>query len=596
MNSLTKRLVAGVAAAATLLSGMALAGSAMAADYGFTADDLSAKQTLTVTDSTNKDLLNKTLVAVRLAKYTAGQYDENDKITGYDIETMDEPSGLKSAIEAAAKKAAGSQASEVDSDNPMLWVIKNLTSLSDGTANSATAPYDGTLRDFLTELAKSDVVKNASGSTLSVNDDGSSASAGSVDSGIYAIVDKTPTDASANGAQKIIASIPMMTGTAIGTNGKHNTLSNGTTLGTIEYKATLPTITKKITASGSAQGDGAVKTDSTASVLAVGDDVDYTLTANIPNWNGYDSYYLAMNDTLGAGLTLKQNSFTVKVGDTTLTADTDYRITVDGQSFRILFAPVSGETITSNLIQNGDTKSKFPVGGTITVTYKATLNKNAVIGDASDSAGNPNTVNLEYSNNPSTTDHGKTDDITVKSYTGELTIQKRDPKGNVDPILAGSTFAIKKKNAAANLKFLVGADGVYTLVPDGYVADAGETVSETLTVPTSGNIIIKGLNGEYTITETKSAYGATFGLPSFDATVAVSQTNGNVTVTNKADTNQLVAVNSTAAANGAIVVKNVRNFTEMPKTGATWLCIYAAMALLCGGGAFLLLRSSKKNS
>lgn len=615
MNSLTKRLMAGVAAAATLLSGMALAGSAMADGAGnFTEADLSATQTLTVTDSINKDLTGKNLLPIRLAKYTAGQYDGNGKITGYDIETMDTPQGLKSAIAAAAKAVAGTDhESEVSENNPMLWVVQNLSTIStaDGSkGNSSASPYSGTLRDFLTALAKSDVVKNATSSEgnpyMTVEADamtaGSKATA-TVASGIYAIVDKTPTAADqATGAKKIIASIPMMTGTAIGENGKYSELLKGdttTTLGTIEYKATLPTITKKITASGSTQGIGTVKEDGSVSDLAIGDDVTYTLTTKVPNYTGYDKYYLAMNDTLGAGLTLKSDSFTVNVEDHTgnLAKDTDYKVNVDGQKFTILFAPTTDDPVTSNLVQTDATKSLFPVGKTITVTYKATLNQNAVIGNASNGAGNPNAVNLEYSNNPGTEDHGKTEDINVKSYTGALTIKKRDPNGNVDANLAGSIFTVKKKGEnTSNLKFLAGANGTYTLVPANYNSGAGETVSEELKVPTTGDITINGLNGEYTITEKSSAYGATIGLPSFDAKVTVNQENGNVTVTNTADANNLVTANSTAAQDGAVTVKNVHNFTEMPKTGAAWLCIYAAMAVLCGGGAFLLLRSSKKRA
>lgn len=312
------------------------------------------------------------------------------------------------------------------------------------------------------------------------------------------------------------------------------------------------------------------------------------MTTKVPNYTGYDKYYLAMNDTLSNGLTLQPNSFEVKVGTTALDTD-DYKVNVNGQSFTILFAPTTDNgSVTSNLLASETTKSKFPVDSAITVTYKATLNQNAVIGNASNGAGNSNAVNLEYSNNPGTEDHGKTEDINVKSYTGALTIQKRDPNGAVDAKLAGSTFTIKKKDANTNLKF-TGGNGTYTLVPSGT-----KGASETLTVPASGNITVNGLDGEYTITETHSAYGATV-LPSFDATVTVNQADGSCHVTTNGDGNKLVeAVNGTTAK--AVTVKNVHNLLEMPKTGATWLAIYAVMAVLCGGGAFLLLRSSEKRA
>ena len=35
---------------------------------------------------------------------------------------------------------------------------------------------------------------------------------------------------------------------------------------------------------------------------AIGKDLTYRVTQKIPNWTGYEHYYLALNDTLGAGL------------------------------------------------------------------------------------------------------------------------------------------------------------------------------------------------------------------------------------------------------------------------------------------------------
>ncbi len=39
----------------------------------------------------------------------------------------------------------------------------------------------------------------------------------------------------------------------------------------------------------------------TSASEAIGKDLT-TLTQKIPNWTGYEHYYLALNDTLGAGL------------------------------------------------------------------------------------------------------------------------------------------------------------------------------------------------------------------------------------------------------------------------------------------------------
>ena len=84
----------------------------------------------------------------------------------------------------------------------------------------------------------------------------------------------------------------------------------------------------------------------------------------------------------------------------------------------------------------------------ITVEYTATLNTNAVIG----SAGNPNTVNLEYSNNPNQGGEGETGttpDDTVIVFTYKTVINKVDGEGNP---LTGAEFTLEK--------FVKGDDGV----------------------------------------------------------------------------------------------------------------------------------------
>lgn len=116
----------------------------------------------------------------------------------------------------------------------------------------------------------------------------------------------------------------------------------------------------------------------------IGSHVSYVITSKVPNHVGYDYYYFIMNDTLSEGLTFDgAETVSVKVGATTLVQGTDYYVytkDVAPYTFRLAFADIMD----------------YAVGAEIVVTYSATVNDKAVIG----TTGNPNTWNLEYSNNP----------------------------------------------------------------------------------------------------------------------------------------------------------------------------------------------------
>lgn len=152
------------------------------------------------------------------------------------------------------------------------------------------------------------------------------------------------------------------------------------------------------------------------------------MTQKIPNWTGYEHYYLALNDTLGAGL--DYGSLTsITVGGKAL-ASTFYKENVNGKTISWLFG-VNGDILASDA-----SKAALPVGATITVTYKARLNGNAVIG----SPCNVNSIDLEHSHNPNAwQDHNNQPGNEVKVCTGEIALRKVDAKNQK---LTGAKFTI----------------------------------------------------------------------------------------------------------------------------------------------------------
>lgn len=533
-----KAIMVSIAAVAALAAG---AGSAAAAETSVSAADLAKSQPITV--KADADISSKNLVAIQLAAYSAAQTDGTN-ITGYDLKDA----GLAAAVDDALTKAgisrtaSGNASTVYETANPMAWVVTNLL-------DSTSSPWAGQLRNFLDQLKNEQAVKAAAGTKLAKGADANTMTA-NVTPGVYAIIDRT-TDGK--------ASIAMMNGTGI--NGM-TTLKgkDGKTykLGEVEYKVSdAPVPVKKIVEDGQSKD---------TNETAIGKTVNYKVTAKVPNWTGYDHYYLALNDTMSQGLTFN-NDVKATVAGKTVTVKT----VSDNGRIRILFAPTSDNS--SDIVAD---KANYPVDADIVVTYSATVNRNAVIGGN----GNPNGIELEYSHNPNTvTDHETTPGNTVKTYVGAFAIVKQDSKG---VSLEGAEFNVYEAGKTTPVKF-VKTGSTYR------VADKTETTGTTTTV-TAGNATITGVDGAYDVVETKSPFGNAI-KARFTTTVTVNQKTGEYKAAlTKADANHLVASDNKFT----LTVTNCRNIGDMPKTGATWLAIYTtAGLLLVAAGAAMYLRRAR---
>lgn len=535
------RRAAAIAMSATLAITAFTAGTpAMAANTEIGADALTKSQTLTVTSAS--DISGKTLKAVPLAYYASAQTD-GTSIIGYTLSDA----GHAADVDAALTSAGIDHSTDYDAASPMDWVVQNLL-------DSKTSPYAGKLRDFLTSLSTRAGISGATDATALAKGADVNTMTASVRPGIYVILDQT---------QGGKASIPMMTGTGI--DGKTQ-LANGNgqvTLGTVQYKDNETTVTKKIV-------EGGNEVDSTSA--EIGDEVTYRLKTTVPNWTGYDKFQLVLNDTLGTGLTFGAVS-KVTVGGNVLDASL-YKVEgpTQGKVSVILSPDANG---TSDLVAN---KGSFPVGSDVIVEYTATLNADAVIGTGAGNEGNPNTVDVEYSHNPNdSTDKEKVPGTAVKTYTGRVIIVKRDKGGNK---LANAKFTIKGEDGNA-VGIVKKADGEYRVALDG------ETSVTEMETPDSGQLVIDGLSGHYTVTETAAPDGfmGAF-LPSFSFTVTPDKDGKNAVEGFTADANQLAVFDGAET----IDVTNVKNITELPQTGATGIGLTVGGIVVLLAGALVLLR------
>lgn len=328
----------------------------------------------------------------------------------------------------------------------------------------------------------------------------------------------------------------------------------------VDIKGALPTVDKKV------QVDG---TGKDATDAKIGDTLKFTLTSTIPDMSAYNTYTFNFKDTLSKGLTFGQVD-SVKVGDTALTTDTDYTVAT---------APAdNGKTLLTVTMKNFKNQ-QANVGKKITVTYTATLNKDAVVGGA----GNVNSATIQYSNNPSTNGTGESEPSKVRVFTYGFTVDKYTGKNYDDTAtrLAGAEFTLAHKGGTA-ISFVKVADSA-TQNAVYRVAKADEAgATTTITTPANGKVDFQGLeNGEYTLTETKAPAGYNK-LASAIGVKVNGQNNGtdttHATVVIKYDNNNGSVYDQTAS-NGVIPVQN-KPGVVLPGTGGMGTIAFTVIGVL----------------
>ncbi len=246
---------------------------------------------------------------------------------------------------------------------------------------------------------------------------------------------------------------------------------------TISPKSDVPESEKKVKDTDDTAGTTTDWQDSAD--WDIGDKVPFQLKGTVAdNYADYDSYTFIFHDQESAGLTFDASSVKVYVDGTKITTGFEVKTSGldDGCTFEVVFDDLK------------DIESVH-AGSVITVEYESELNSNAVIG----SLGNPNTMHLEFSNNPNddqegTPSTGETPDDTVIVFTYKTVINKVD--GENKP-LTGAEFTLEKKVKDNE------AEGGYEWEAVAVVKNEGGTT-----------FTFSGLDdGDYRLTETKTPDG-----------------------------------------------------------------------------------------
>lgn len=331
----------------------------------------------------------------------------------------------------------------------------------------------------------------------------------------------------------------------------------------VDIKGALPTVDKKV------QVDG---TGKDATDAKIGDTLKFTLTSTIPDMSAYNTYTFNFKDTLSKGLTFGQvTSVKVEGANSPLTVNTDYTVTTPTAS--------NNNTLTVAM-KDFKTKQQVNVGKKITVTYTATLNKDAVVGGA----GNVNSATIQYSNNPSTNGTGESEPSKVRVFTYGFTVDKYTGKNYDDTAtrLAGAEFTLAHKGGTA-ISFVKVADSA-TQNAVYRVAKADEAgATTTITTPANGKVEFRGLeNGEYTLTETKAPAGynklaSAIGVKVHGQNNGTDTTHATVTITYNNDNNG--SNYDQTASNGVIPVQNKSGVT-LPGTGGMGTIAFTVIGVL----------------
>ena len=214
---------------------------------------------------------------------------------------------------------------------------------------------------------------------------------------------------------------------------------------------------------------------------------------------------------------------------------------------------------------------------TVVVNYTAKLNNNAVLG----SAGNPNTVNLTYSNNPNKGDEGETgktpDDKNIV-FTYKVVANKVDQDKKS---LAGAAFKLEKK----------ASDGTYTMVKE-------------FTAGTGTSFEFKGLDeGDYKLTETTTPAGYNTITPVEFTISATHDTTADeptlISLSGNATTGEAAFTANTTNGSLTTDIMNKKGST-LPSTGGrgTTMIYIIGAALIVMAGVVLAMRkkmSSKES-
>lgn len=344
----------------------------------------------------------------------------------------------------------------------------------------------------------------------------------------------------------------------------------------IQPKAGIPTLEKKITEV--AEGDETISADvldedGQAAVAKVGATVSYELDSNVPDLTGYSDYTFIFGDKITSGLTYDKDSFELKIDGTTVEIDPVFKSDDKEFTLTIPFA----------------TLSEYAAGKAIVLTYKATVNENALTYNFE-----KNTASIEFSRSPYDDETNKTPDKETYVLDINLDALKVDGDDNSKK-LDGAEFKLYKGDGTGETYYKW--DDTNKVVT--WVAEAD---ADVFTTNADGNFTqqIRGLDqGTYHLLETKAPTGYNLLTSAVEVVITAETEDGKVTYTATFDGEGATVTNGevqlgTQSQNQPVATGTIENNSgiELPSTGGigTTLFYVFGAVLVIGAGVLLVTR------
>lgn len=374
----------------------------------------------------------------------------------------------------------------------------------------------------------------------------------------------------------------------------------------------IPTVEKKVSEEDYRRDDGYGATYNDVADWDIGDSVPFKLIGSIPDMSAYDTYEYIFTDTLSNGLTLQPNTIKVYIARekndevnnyTPLTQGVHYTLNTQnigengGGSFTISFADLKTAPYVNEEGRNY-----------VIVTYDATLNAKAEIG----LPGNPNSVDLQFSNNPNGDGLGRTTEDKVIVFTYELDGTKVDG-ANIDTKLGDAEFVLfngahTRVAHIENGKLVEWVNlpggynnGNYEEIPYEVWEEFNATTNVIMTSTAEGVFGVSGLDdGTVYLLEIKAPTG--YNLMERDVRIDIAATTANGQnwngAANTALTALTIAVDQGNAQNGNtdtgvvnVTVTNNQGST-LPETGGMGTTLFYVIGglLVVSAGTLLVVR------
>lgn len=341
----------------------------------------------------------------------------------------------------------------------------------------------------------------------------------------------------------------------------------------------------------------------------IGDTVNYTIVATIdPNMAQYDpaTYEYIITDTLSKGVVYDLDPTNDALEPFT-TGNEEQVKTMMGLTIKDDDGNDISEYFTVNLLGDDNLNDGFTFTitgntnwassgktGKVIVNYNAIVNKFATIGGD----GNPNVVDLEFSNNPNTDSTGETPKDIVTSFTYQLNVTKVD--GNKpETTLKDARFAL--------YRLVDDPDNDGQKIREYVTIDANNKVSGWQdTLPTDGNIVtdehgkmsVSGLDaGVYYLTECVAPDGYNLLDADVKITITAVYSDDGKTITSLTVTvgDGEPSEGDTESGELEVIVENFSG-AELPSTGGIGTTIFYTLGGLLAVGAAVFLVTKKRMS